>query len=160
MRRREMIKQAGTLAFGLAGLPLLSSGKLLAAKPTNALPRWKGFNVLDFFHPDPRMRRQHTTREHFRWMADWGFDFVRVPMAYPYYVDFDRTRPINREEVYRIDDKRVQEIMELVEHANSQGLHVSLNLHRAPGFCVNAGFEEPYNLWTDHEAMDAFVFHW
>ncbi len=160
MQRREMIKHAGTLAFGLAGLPLLPAGKLLAKKLTNALPRWKGFNVLDFFHPDSRVRRQHTTQEHFRWMADWGFDFIRVPIAYPYYVDFDRTRPINKEEVYHINVERVHEVMELVEQANDQGLHVSLNLHRAPGFCVNAGFQEPYNLWTDPEAMEAFVFHW
>ncbi len=39
-------------------------------------------------------------------------------------------------------------------------MHVSLNLHRAPGFCVNAGFNEPYNLWLDQEAQDAFYYHW
>ena len=37
---------------------------------------------------------------------------------------------------------------------------MSLNLHRAPGFCVNAGFNEPYNLWEDKEAQEAFYFHW
>jgi endoglucanase len=35
-----------------------------------------------------------------------------------------------------------------------------LNLHRAPGYCVNAGFNEPYNLWKDDEALKAFCFHW
>src|SRR5690606_3621685 len=35
-----------------------------------------------------------------------------------------------------------------------------LNLHRAPGFCINAGFVEPYNLWKDQEALDAFCAHW
>ena len=39
-------------------------------------------------------------------------------------------------------------------------MHVSLNLHRAPGYCINAGFHEPYNLWKDKEAQDAFNFHW
>lgn len=129
-------------------------------EPTSGFPRWKGFNVLDFFNPDPRTRRQFTTAQHFRWMADWGFDFVRLPMAYPYYVDFDRSRPIKPDEVNRINKERVQEVLDLVERANDQGLHVSLNLHRAPGFCINAGFEEPYNLWTDPEAMEAFAFHW
>src|SRR5690554_7320159 len=81
-------------------------------------------------------------------------------MAYPYYVNFDRTRPITKDEVYRIDNERVDEILKLIEQANTEGLHVSLNLHRAPGFCINAGFEEPYNLWADPEAMDAFLFHW
>ncbi|WP_353126747.1 glycoside hydrolase family 5 protein [Parapedobacter pyrenivorans] len=160
MQRREMLKHTGALALGLTGLPLLPGGKLLAAAPTNALPRWKGFNVLDFFNPDPKHRRQHTTQEHFRWMADWGFDFVRVPMAYPYYVNFDRSRPIMPHEVYQIDEQQVQHVVDLVEHADRCGLHVCLNLHRAPGFCINAGFEEPYNLWKDPEAMEAFVFHW
>lgn len=152
-----MIKVAGLLA---TGTPLLLNDLLAHTKPANALPRWRGFNVLDFFNPDPRMRRQQTTEDHFRWMADWGFDFVRVPMAYPYYVDFDRSRPILREEVIRINVERVNDVLALVDAANRQGLHVSLNLHRAPGFCVNAGFEEPYNLWHDPEAMEAFLFHW
>lgn len=160
MRRREMIKHAGAVALGLAGLPLLPTAKPQAMTRTNALPRWKGFNVLDFFHPDPKQRRQQTPETYFRWMADWGFDFVRVPMAYPYYVDFDRTRPITPEEVFQIDEQHVQHVVDLVEYANRCGLHVSLNLHRAPGFCINAGFEEPYNLWKDPEAMDAFTFHW
>ncbi|SFC26300.1 Aryl-phospho-beta-D-glucosidase BglC, GH1 family [Parapedobacter composti] len=160
MRRRELIKKAGTLALSAAGLPLLSAAEGLVARPVSKLPRWKGFNVLDFFNPDPTNRRQHTPEEYFRWMADWGFDFVRVPMAYPYYVDFDRTRAIRRDEVCRISVERVHEIVDLVDTANHCGLHVSLNLHRAPGFCVNAGFEEPYNLWEDPEALDAFAFHW
>jgi hypothetical protein len=29
-----------------------------------------------------------------------GFDFVRIPMAYPRYLSFDRTRDITKEEVY------------------------------------------------------------
>ena len=44
--------------------------------------------------------------------------------------------------------------------AHKYNMHVSLNLHRAPGYCVNAGFNEPYNLWKDQEALDAFCFHW
>src|SRR5690606_13602803 len=157
MHRRDMIKTAGLLA---TGTPALLKELLAQAKPANALPRWKGFNLLDFFNPDPRMRRQRTTKEHLRWIADWGFDFVRIRMAYPYYVDCDRSRPLLLEEGVRINVERVPDILELVDAANQQGLHVSLNLHRAPGFCVNAGFEEPYNLWQDPEAMEAFLFHW
>ncbi len=44
--------------------------------------------------------------------------------------------------------------------AHKFDMHVSLNLHRAPGYCINAGFHEPYNLWTDQPAQDAFYFHW
>ncbi len=48
----------------------------------------------------------------------------------------------------------------IVEMAGKYGLHVSLNMHRAPGYCVNAGFNEPFNLWKDTEALDAFCFQW
>jgi aryl-phospho-beta-D-glucosidase BglC (GH1 family) len=44
--------------------------------------------------------------------------------------------------------------------AHKYGLHVSLNLHRGPGYCINAGFHEPFNLWKDKDARDAFNFHW
>jgi len=126
----------------------------------NKLPKWKGFNLLDFFSPDPSSGRKATTEEQFKWMSDWGFDFVRIPMAYPAYLKFDRSRNITPEEVYQIDEQGVERIDKLVSLAHKYNMHVSLNLHRAPGYCVNAGFHEPYNLWTDQKALDAFCFHW
>ena len=39
------------------------------------------------------------------------------------------------------------------------GVHVNLNLHRAPGYCVNPP-KEPLDLWTDDKALDACAFHW
>jgi endoglucanase len=93
-------------------------------------------------------------------MSDWDFNFVRIPMAYPSYLKFDRSRNINPGEVYNIDEQVVNKIEELVYMANKHNLHVSLNLHRAPGYCINAGFNEPYNLWKDEEAQKAFYFHW
>lgn len=126
----------------------------------NALPKWKGFNVLDFFNPDPQKARPQTPEEHFKWMQDWGFDFVRIPIAYPSYLKFDRTRNIRPEEVRQIDSEATDRIEQLVYTAQKYGHHVSLNLHRAPGYCINAGFHEPYNIWTDQEAEDDFCFHW
>ena len=127
----------------------------------NKLPRWRGFNLLDFFSPNPpRSDRGGTREEDFVWMADWGFDFVRIPMAYPRYVTFDRSRPITPDEVLQFDEEQIERIEQLVHLAHKHGLHVSLNLHRAPGYCVNAGFDEPYNLWQDGEAQQAFYQHW
>lgn len=93
-------------------------------------------------------------------MADWGFNFVRIPMAYPSYLSFDRSRYITKEETYKLDPKVLEEMDKLVFMAQKHGLHASLNLHRGPGFCINAGFNEPFNLWKDQEAQDAFYFHW
>ncbi|MGF1586142.1 MAG: glycoside hydrolase family 5 protein [Bacteroidales bacterium] len=157
--RREFIKKSGLAAAGvsLAGTSLLGS---CSGGPVNSLPRWRGFNLLDFFSPDPERPRPATKEDYFRWMRDWGFDFVRIPMAYPYYVEFDRSRNIRPDEVYNINEEAVERIDTLVEMAQRYNMHVSLNLHRAPGYCINAGFHEPYNLWMDEEAQQAFNFHW
>jgi aryl-phospho-beta-D-glucosidase BglC (GH1 family) len=86
-------------------------------------------------------------------MRDWGFDFVRIPIAYPTYINFDRSRHIKPEEVYHIDEAAIEKIESLVAMAHKHHLHVSLNLHRAPGYCINAGFHEPFNLWKDEAAI-------
>lgn len=160
--RRKFIHSstAAALGLGLAGTRAFAAGPAGGAAVRNKLPRWRGFNLLDFFSPDPRRARRGTTEEQLRWIADWGFDFVRLPMAYPYYLDIDRDRPVTPDDVLRFDPRRVEEIDRLVTLAHRHGLHVSLNLHRAPGYCVNAGFHEPYNLWRDQAALDAFCHHW
>jgi aryl-phospho-beta-D-glucosidase BglC (GH1 family) len=160
--RRAFLRNTGlaAAAIGLSSTSSFAFNKPLSMK--NVLPRWRGFNLLDYFVPfvNPMSDRNVSTEDDFRWMVDWGFDFVRLPLAYPRYVMFDKTKKITPEEVYKIDEKVVDQICDLVSKANKHGLHVSLNLHRAPGYCINAGFNEPYNLWKDKEAQDAFYFHW
>ncbi|MEP6595302.1 MAG: cellulase family glycosylhydrolase [Ginsengibacter sp.] len=158
MQRRTFIKNSGLVAAGLSiGTSALTSP---GVKPANKLPKWKGFNLTDFFSPNPSSEKLATSEEHLKWMQDWGFDFVRLPIAYPYYLNIDRTKNITPEEVYHIDEKAVDRIDTLVTMAQKYGMHTSINLHRAPGYCINAGFHEPYNLWTDEAAQDAFNFHW
>ena len=155
---RRFIQNAGILS---AGVSLSRPSALLAAGTRkNKLPRWRGFNLTDFNTPNPSPNRKYTTEEHLKWMRDWGFNFVRLPMAYPYYLNFDRSKNITPDDVYKIDEAAMERIDRLVQAAHKQNLHVSLNLHRAPGYCINAGFHEPYNLWKDQQAMDAFAFHW
>ena len=45
-------------------------------------------------------------------------------------------------------------------HRQSHQLHLSLNFHRAPGYCINNPTREPFVLWSDKAAEDAFVYHW
>ena len=156
MKRRDFITKTGKAATAMS----LYGNNVLAVAKKNPLPQWKGFNLLDFFSPNPNQSRRQTTEDNLRWMQDWGFDFVRIPMAYPYYLDIDRNQNITPEDVYKIKEENVDRIDNLVSMAHKYNMHVSLNLHRAPGYCVNAGFYEPYNLWKDQEALDAFCFHW
>ena len=83
INRRNFIKASGSFAAGLsiAGpLSCTESKKSIS----NRLPKWKGFNILDFFSPDPVNSREPIQEEYFKWMTDWGFDFVRFPMAYAF----------------------------------------------------------------------------
>ena len=167
LKRRDFIRTIG------AGAALFSApGYLLAGfsmdEIKNKLPRWRGFNLLDFFAPihydKSRIGRNTSTEEDFKWMADWGFDFVRIPIAYPSYLKFnpqgDRNLRITPDEVLNYNEEALDAVEELIHKAHKYNLHVSMNLHRAPGYCINAGFYEPYNLWTDQEAQQAFCAHW
>lgn len=154
--RRTFIKNT---AITTGGILLGASELTQATKPKNKLPKWKGFNLLDFFNPDPT-KVKLTPEEYFKWIQDWGFDYIRIPMAYPAYIKFDRTRNILASETRNIDSQMTDKIENLVYLAHKYNLHVSLNLHRAPGYCINAGFHEPYNLWLSPNALEDFCFHW
>jgi len=150
------------LRAGAAAIPAMA-----AAAPWNsatvqrALPRWRGFNLLDLFQAFAR-ERPRTSDDHFRWIRDWGFNFVRVPMDYWLWVDapWRERRTLDPEEATRIAESALAEVDRLVELGRRFGLHVSLNFHRAPGYCINDGGREPFLLWSDSRAEDAFLYHW
>ena len=122
------------------------SGKPLAQ---TVMPRWRGFNLLEMF----TMRSKGDWSENdFRWMRDWGFDFVRLPMCYRLWIEDG--------DDYKLYEPMLEKIDRAVAIADKYGLHVSLSLHRGPGYSVNAEFTEPFNLWKDKEPLDAFCFHW
>jgi len=58
------------------------------------------------------------------------------------------------------DEKALGMIDKYLESCRERGLHMSLNMHRAPGYCINRNDRERHNLWTDKVAQDAFVFLW
>ncbi|MCL5995733.1 MAG: cellulase family glycosylhydrolase [Chloroflexi bacterium] len=113
------------------------------------LPRWRGFNLLEFF----TIKSSGDVQEDdFRWMADWGFNFVRLPMCYTLWIEDDHPRKTHEPMLRKVD--------RAVELGRRYGIHVCLNFHRAPGFSVNPERTEPYNLWQDQAALDDFCFHW
>ena len=156
MLRRSFIKNTSLTTLALAAGTSFAHNK----NPVNSLPGWRGFNLLDFYSPDPAHNHHPTKEDHFKWMRDWGFDFIRIPMAYPCYLNIDRTKNITPDDVYKINNEAVDDIDSLVQMAHKYNMHTSINLHRAPGYCVNAGFNEPFNLWKDEAAQNAFYFHW
>jgi aryl-phospho-beta-D-glucosidase BglC (GH1 family) len=166
LHRRTFLRNVGLATVAqLTGctkvLPELASLTQKTTSSKNKLPKWKGFNIPDYFQPDPWYVGGNTPEEFFKWVADWGFDFIRIPVAYPTYLNITPYQKyITAEDVYRIDENKVSQIEKTIYLAQKYNLHVSLNLHRAPGYCVSTGYHEPYNLWDEKNAQDAFVYHW
>ncbi len=85
-------------------------------------------------------------------MAEMGFNFARIPTSYWFWVDaFNYYNP--KEAVLSVIDG-------YLAACQQRGLHMSLNLHRAPGYCINGNALEKHNLWLDRAAQDAFVWTW
>jgi endoglucanase len=114
-----------------------------------ALPRWRGFNLLEMF----TTRSAGDFREDdFRWMADWGFDFARIPMCY--------TLWMRNDDWHDIYEPMLENVDRVIEYGRRYGIHICLNFHRAPGYSVNRERQEPFSLWKDQEALDACCYHW
>ncbi len=113
------------------------------------LPRWRGFNLLEMF-----ITRDSGdfSEDDFRWIADWGFDFVRIPACYTLWIEDG--------DVYKLHEPMLAKIDRVVDLGQRYGIHVSFNFHRGPGYSVNRERQEPFSLWKDEAALDAFVFHW
>ncbi len=149
MNRRTFLKTGvlGTAAI-IAGASVEADSETQTQQLARKLPRWRGFNLLEKFG----MRGQRPFVESdFQWMADWGFDFVRLPMDYRCWTDSKDPR--------KLDEKVLGEIDQAVEFGRKHNVHVCLNLHRAPGYTV-AKPPEKLNLWSDEEAQAQFDFQW
>ncbi|HEY0867362.1 MAG TPA: cellulase family glycosylhydrolase [Fimbriimonas sp.] len=85
-------------------------------------------------------------------LAGQGFNFVRVPTDY---------RAWTHGHDYFHPNEQVFEALDgYLKACNDRGIHMSLNLHRAPGYCINRNDLEIHNLWKDQIAQDAFAFLW
>ncbi len=101
-----------------------------------------GFNLLNKFVASDNTPFEEAD---FRRIHGWGFNFVRIPMDYRIWiVGGDWTK---------IDEKAAfADLDQAVRWAEKYRIHISLNFHRAPGYCVNPPKEARW-LWTDPEAQ-------
>lgn len=121
------------------------------------LPRWRGFNLLEMY--TSRNVGSAFMEDDFQIITELGFDFVRLPMSYRLW-----TKPgkITAQEAFAIDEEKLERVDGCVELGRKYGVHVNINLHRAPGYCINPNPEEPepFDLWHDDEARKCFALHW
>ncbi len=163
--RRDFLKTAAlgaaTMAAGISTIEVRAA----EARPAQtAIPRWRGFNLTNFFQALSRGEEgQGMVREDdLRWIRDWGFDFVRLPMDYWLWIasDWRQTRKLSPDDLFKIDQSLLARVDRTVDLCRKYKLHLSLNFHRAPGYCINNPEREPLVLWRDERAQEAFVFHW
>lgn len=154
MNRRTFVKTSGASAMAV----VLSSatGSLYASSPKNGLsiPRWRGFNITNLMGPDGMSRY---VENDFKWMAEFGFDFARIPMNYWCWSD--------PKDWYSMNEDILKWIDEAVGYGRDNGVHVNLNFHRIPGYCVNGREREQHDLFLgsaegQQKALDAASHHW
>jgi endoglucanase len=97
----------------------------------------------------------------FRWIRDWGFTWVRLPMAYRFW---------SAPDLFTIDEKKIGPIDRAVRLGEKYHVHINICLHRAPGFCILDTMDEQFtgihitkektSLYYDPRTLDAFVYQW
>ncbi|MBZ5563409.1 MAG: cellulase family glycosylhydrolase [Acidobacteriia bacterium] len=175
LSRRSVLKSL-TARAGLAAMSPAFAGQApnSAAKPSASTlnhrnPRWYGFNLLEYFSTDPDWMKYfpykndgNFVEDDFRWIRDWGFNFVRLPMDYRFWTD-----PIDP---MKIDERKIEPIDRAIRLGEKYGVHVNISLHRAPGFCILDGLDpavtgipvtpEKTSFYKDPHTLDAFVHQW
>jgi endoglucanase len=126
---------------------LVATAAAARAEPVAKLPRWRGFNLLEKFIL--AMNARYDERD-FDFIAAHGFNYVRLPLDYRIWTGADG----------EIREAPLKDIDEAVAFARGRGIHITLCLHRAPGYCINPP-KEPLDLWgEDDTARIAFAAQW
>ena len=123
--------------------------------------RWCGFNLLGMFKwwapkdgvPEQARRRCPGSyrEEEFQWMHEWGFNFARLPLDYHWWI---RGGDWNA-----FDETALAPLDQALEWGAKYGIHIQINFHRAPGYCINAP-REPSDLFRDPSTLGVCANHW
>jgi len=157
MNRRRFLQTSATLAVAAGAWPPLPADAAEKDVVTaRRLPRWRGFNLTE--KCVKRTRGNPPFKESdFALLAEWGFDFARLPLSYLIWG--------SRDDWSVIREAPLKEIDRAVDLGRQYGIHINLNFHRIPGYCINARELEPADLFSGRKAerdkaLSAAVFHW
>ena len=97
--------------------------------------------------------KEYIKESDFARMSEWGLDHVRVPVDY-YLFEDDATPGIyNEERLYFVDFA--------LEMCKKYGLNMLLDLHHAPGFTFNFGYDsEKNNLFQSEQMQQRYINIW
>jgi aryl-phospho-beta-D-glucosidase BglC (GH1 family) len=141
--------------FGVAGPLTVGADEDYGGAAAEWKPSFKarGFNLQGMRRAGPNVGFKE---EHFKWMKEWGFNFVRMPLDYRCWVK-DR-KSANRE---IIDEAGLKPLDAGIAYARKHGIVAMICLHRIPGeYCVAHVDPEPGNIYKDADCLRAAVLHW
>ena len=160
MHRRTLLT---SLAAGMAAVsvPRILSSEAptitdLPSPSPQPIPRYRGFNLQWEREPGDTTHAAYQESD-FAMMQEWGFNFARLPLSYWIWGKPTDWTYINDEPMAQID--------RVLSLGRQYGVHINLNFHRIPGYCVNNRELEPADLFSDHapacaRALNAACFHW
>ena len=154
MNRRAFLKTSVTLAAATSG-GFGAKSLLQTPSASKAYSKYNGFNLLAKFGTWGGRRKFN--EEDFEIMAELGFDFARIPMSYWNWA--------SKDDWFNINEAIIEDIDEVVELGKQYKIHINLNLHRIPGYCINGRDQEPLDLFDDtaqnmQKALEGAIFHW
>lgn len=120
-----------------------------AAQEWRPEARWRGFNLLGMFQNHGQ--KASFEEEDFKLISELGFNFVRIPMDYRFW--------IKERDWEQIEEGGLAPVDQAVAYGKKYKLHVNLCFHRAPGYTV-AKPAEPRDLFSDPEALRVCCKHW
>ena len=157
MNRRTFINRASTSLVAALVASAIARGSTEDID-ARRIPRWRGFNLQGWFGtPEKPNTGQAFDEFDFATMAEWGFNFARLPLSYWTWGKKDDWSYINEEVLKKIDYAVVL--------GRQYGIHVNINFHRIPGYCINDRELEPADLFSGTKAqrdraLVAAAFHW
>ncbi|HTM16822.1 MAG TPA: cellulase family glycosylhydrolase [Terracidiphilus sp.] len=159
-RRSMLTRIAGACAASLPASRLLFSQAAqpvsVPDSPTQRIPRYRGFN-LQWERPAGNGSKPAFAESDLAMMREWDFNFARIPLSYWIW-----SKP---SAWMSIDEKPFEEIDRLINLGKQYNIHINLNLHRIPGYCINERELEPADLFSGRmqekeRALKAACYHW
>ncbi len=164
MNRRKFVKEMmSACVVGASIAPeSVPSGKVTSTEVPDItaahIPRWRGFNLQGRF-ADLGDSYTGTAYEEFDFvtMSEWEFDFARLPLSY-----WDWS---SRDDWTLVREQPLKQIDRAVELGRQHNIHININFHRIPGYCINERELEPADLFSGTavqrgRALTAAKFHW
>ena len=101
--KRPMVLLSLLLSIVVAAATAVAEGAEppLPRAEASQLPRWRGFNLTNKFHRE--WSNRPFEEDDFRWIHEFGFNFVRLPMDYRTWIAGDDWTQFNEEVLREID---------------------------------------------------------